>query len=466
MTIPHSPIAHSLFRAYDVRGVYADNLTEHSVRLIGQAIGSQLRDMGTQSVVLGRDGRLSSPTLAQAVTEGLLQAGCHVTDLGMLPTPVLYFAVQSGLAPHGVMITGSHNPPNENGIKIVINGECQYNEQIQNLYERIIRGELWHQPHAGKLQTAPILPAYQQAVCQQIHLQRRLRIGVDCGNGATALLAEQLFRDIGCEVHPLFCDVDGNFPNHSPDPTQPANLQALQTLVREQALDIGIAFDGDGDRLIAVDGDGHILWPDRILTLLAQSVLPEQPGRVVAYDVKCTYRLDKAIHDAGGIPGMCISGHSLLKKYIREYNAVLGGEFSGHIVLRDRGMEYDDGMYIAARLLEILAQETASPADVFARIPEGFSTPEHKLRFASYEAATAAMAIWMQDQQLQAQRLITLDGMRAEYTDGWGLARASNTSPSITLRFEADTPGRLEDIRALFRADIQRLQLTPEALPF
>ena len=466
MTIPYSPIAHSLFRAYDVRGVYAENLTEHSVRLIGQAIGSQLRDMGAQAVVLGRDGRLSSPALAQAATEGLLQAGCHVIDLGMLPTPVLYFAVQSGLAAHGVMITGSHNPPNENGIKIVINGECQYNEQIQYLYERIIRGELWQQPQAGKYTTASILPAYQQAICQQIHLKRRLRIGIDCGNGATALLAEPLFRDIGCDVHPLFCEVDGNFPNHSPDPTQPANLQALQALVLEQALDIGIAFDGDGDRLIAVDGNGHILWPDRILTLLAQHVLPAQPGRVVAYDVKCTYRLDQAIRDAGGIPGMCISGHSLLKKYIREHDAVLGGEFSGHIVLRDRGMEYDDGVYIAARLLEILSQDALSPAQAFARIPEGFSTPEHKLRFSSYEAAGAAMDHWMQHQQLHAQRLITLDGMRAEYADGWGLARASNTSPSITLRFEADTSERLEAIRALFRADIRRLQLTPEALPF
>ena len=466
MSIPHNTIAHSLFRAYDVRGVYADNLTEHSAYLIGQAIGSQLRDLGTQSVVLGRDGRLSSPALAQAAAEGLLQAGCHVTDLGMLPTPMLYFAVQSGLAAHGVMITGSHNPPNENGIKIVINSECQYNEQIQRLYERIIRGELWHEPHAGTLQTANILPDYLQTICQQIHLQRRLRIGLDCGNGATALLAEQLFTAIGCEVHPLFCEVDGNFPNHSPDPTQPANLRSLQTLVREQALDIGIAFDGDGDRLIAVDGNGHILWPDRILTLLAESVLREQPGRVVAYDVKCTYRLDKAIRDAGGIPGMCISGHSLLKKYVRDHDAVLGGEFSGHIVLRDRGMEYDDGMYIAARLLEILSQETTSPAAIFARIPEGFSTPEHKLRFASYESATAAMAIWMQHQQLHAQRLMTLDGMRAEYADGWGLARASNTSPSITLRFEADTAERLEAIRAVFRADIQRLQLTTAALPF
>ncbi|WGZ93066.1 MAG: phosphomannomutase/phosphoglucomutase [Candidatus Thiothrix putei] len=466
MSLPQPLISHSLFRAYDVRGVYADNLTEHSVRLIGQAIGSELRERGEQAVVVGRDGRLSSPALAQAAIEGLMAAGCRVTDVGLVPTPVLYFAVQSGLAPHGVMITGSHNPPDQNGIKIVINGECLYNERIQRLYERIIRGELWHQPTAGSVRTASILSAYQHTVCQQVHLQRRLRIGLDCGNGATALLAERFFRDLGCEVHPLFCEVDGNFPNHSPDPTQPANLQALQTLIRAQGLDIGIAFDGDGDRLIAVDGNGHILWPDRILILLAQAVLPQQPGRTVAYDVKCTYRLDQAIRDAGGIPGMCISGHSLLKKYIREHNAVLGGEFSGHIVLRDRGMEYDDGMYIAARLLEVLSQETATPAQVFARIPEGFSTPEHKVYFASYEAATAAMQCWIQDQQLQAQRLLTLDGMRAEYADGWGLARASNTSPTITLRFEADTPQRLEAIRALFRADIQRLQLTPEALPF
>ncbi|MBU0654612.1 MAG: phosphomannomutase/phosphoglucomutase [Gammaproteobacteria bacterium] len=460
------PIAHSIFRAYDVRGVYADTLTEHSVRLIGQAIGSQLRDMGEQQVVLGRDGRLSSPSLAQAAAEGLLQAGCHVIDLGMLPTPVLYYAVQSGLAPHGVMITGSHNPPDQNGIKIVINGQSLYNEHIQHLYERIIRGELWHQPSASNLQQTSILPAYQQVFCAQVHLQRRLRIGLDCGNGATALLGAALFRDIGCEVHPLYCEVDGTFPNHSPDPTQPANLHALQALVREKHLDIGIAFDGDGDRMIAVDGNGHILWPDRILQLLAQAVLTEQPGRVVAYDVKCTYRLDHTIRAAGGVPAMCISGHSLLKKFIREHDAVLGGEFSGHIVLRDRGMESDDGMYIAARLLETLSTESASPAKVFARIAEGFSTQEFKQCFESYEAAHAAVEFWKQHQQLQASRIITLDGIRAEYPDGWGLARASNTCPCITLRFEADTQERLEAIRNLFRADIQRLQLTAEALTF
>lgn len=466
MTILHPIVAHSLFRAYDVRGVYADNLTERSVRLIGQAIGSQLRDMGEQSVLLGRDGRLSSPSLAQAAIEGLLETGCHVIDLGLIPTPVLYFAVQSGFAPHGVMITGSHNPPDQNGIKIVINGESLYNERIQRLYERIVRGELWHQPQAGKLQTASILHSYQHAICQQIHLQRRLHIGLDCGNGATALLAAHLFRDLGCEVYPLFCEVDGSFPNHSPDPTQPANLQALQTLIRQHRLDIGIAFDGDGDRMIAVDSSGHIIWPDRILMLLAQSVLREQPGRMVAYDVKCSHRLDQLIRQAGGVPAMCISGHSLLKKFVHDNNAVLGGEFSGHIVLSDRGMEYDDGMYIAARLLETLSHETVSPTEVFARIPEGYSTPELKLCFGSYEAANAAMDIWKQEQQLQAQRLILIDGIRAEYADGWGLARASNTCPCLTLRFEADTPEQLEVIRARFRADIQRLQLTTEPLPF
>jgi phosphomannomutase/phosphoglucomutase len=459
-------IPHSLFRAYDIRGIYADNLTENNARLIGQAIGSELHLTGQKTVVLGRDGRLSSPALAQATAEGLLQAGCDVIDLGLLPTPVLYFAVQSGLAPHGVMITGSHNPPDQNGIKIVVNGQCLYNEYIQRLYERIVQGNLWQQPDTGSLRSADILPHYQQTLCQQIHLPRRLRIGLDCGNGVTALLAERLLGDIGCEVHPLFCEVDGSFPNHSPDPTQAANLRALQTLVQTQSLDIGIAFDGDGDRMIAVDGNGHILWPDRILMLLAQAVLPANPGRMVAYDVKCSAQLEPLIRAAGGIPAMCISGHSLLKKFIRSHNAILGGEFSGHIVLRDRGMEYDDGMYIAARLLEILAHATLSPSAMFACIPEGVSTPELKICFDSYNAAHAAMARWTQAQQLHAQRLITLDGIRAEYAHGWGLARASNTSPCITLRFEADSATHLEAICALFRADIQRLQLTPHTLPF
>lgn len=465
MTILRS-IAHSLFRAYDVRGVYADNLTEDSAYLIGQAIGSELRDQGEQQVVLGRDGRLSSPALAAAVAQGLLQAGCHVTDLGLLPTPVLYFAVQSGLAPHGVMITGSHNPPEQNGIKIVIGGQCQYNEHIQRLYERIVQNDLWYQPAAGRYQQGDIVSAYQQHICAQIQLKRHLRVAIDCGNGATALLAASLFQNIGCEVFPLFCEVDGNFPNHSPDPTQPENLRALQALVQAQQLDMGIAFDGDGDRMIAVDGNGHILWPDRILALLAQHVLAANPGRTVAYDVKCTYRLVQMIQQAGGVPAMCVSGHSLLKQFMREHDAILGGEFSGHIVLRDRGMEYDDGMYIAARLLEILSTTTATPIEVFAKIPEGFSTAEIKLCFPDYAAAQTAIQYWQQQQQLQAERLITLDGMRAEYADGWGLARASNTSPCITLRFEADTPERLAAIQTLFRADIARLQLTTEALPF
>lgn len=465
MSIPQT-VSYTLFRAYDVRGVYADNLTEHSACLIGQAIGSQLRELGGQAVVLGRDGRLSSPSLAKAVTDGLLQAGCHVTDLGLLPTPLMYFAIQSGIAPHGVMITGSHNPPNENGIKIVINGQCQYNERIQQLYERIVLNELWNQPLAGSLRHADILPLYREQFRQGIQLQRRLRIGIDCGNGATALLAGALFQSIGCEVHPLFCQVDGTFPNHSPDPTRPENLQALQALVRKQQLDIGIAFDGDGDRMIAVDNNGHILWPDRIIMLLAQAVLPENPGRTIAYDVKCTYQLERIIRAAGGNPVMCISGHSLLKKFIRERDAILGGEFSGHIVLRDRGMQYDDGMYVAARLLETLSRQQASSAEVFAGLPEGFSTPEHKLCFSSYETAHAAMALWKQSQQLHAERIIMLDGIRAEYADGWGLARASNTCPCITLRFEAETRERLEAIRALFRADIRRLDLTQGALPF
>lgn len=465
MTIMHA-ISRSLFRAYDIRGVYNENLTENSARLIGQAIGSELRDKGEQQIVIGRDGRLSSPSLSKAVITGLRQTGCNVIDLGMVPTPVLYFAVQTGIAPHGAMITGSHNPPDQNGIKIVIHGESQYNHQIQRLYERIIRHELRSQTQLGTLSQQEILNTYQQHISTQVQLERPLKVAIDCGNGATAMIATQLFQNLGCEVYPLFAEVDGRFPNHSPDPTQPENLRPLCKLVTQQQLDIGIAFDGDGDRMIAVDNNGHILWPDRILMLLAQSVLSSNPNRVVAYDVKCTYKLDHIIKQAGGQPEMCISGHSLLKKFIKEQNAVLGGEFSGHIVLRDRGMEYDDGMYIAARLLETLATQPLSTAQVFQQIPEGFSTPEHKLCFDSYEAAHAAMHIWQQDHQLQAEHISMLDGIRAEYKDGWGLARASNTCPCITLRFEAETEQRLEAIQALFRAEIHRLNLTRSPLPF
>lgn len=470
MTSPITPsydavpaISPTIFRAYDIRGIYQEELTEDSARLVGQAVGSCIRDKHHgNTIVVGRDGRLSSPVLAAAVIEGLRYSGCHVVDLGIIPTPALYFAIQSGDIKHGIMVTGSHNPVHYNGLKIVVNGRNHHTHQIEALYQRIQQQQLFSQPAYSSLETQNALNYYVEAIQKDVDLQRPLRIGIDCGNGAAGLVADKLFRGIGCDVHGLFCELDGDFPNHSPDPTQPKNLQALQQLVTDKQLNLGLAFDGDADRVIAVDGNGHIIWPDRLLMLLAQHILPQHPGRTVAYDVKCSHHVQQSIRRAGGTPLMCVSGHSLLKEQMDQHDAILGGEFSGHIVLRDRSFYFDDGLYVAARLLEVLASSPLSPTEQLRQIPENYSTPEYKLYFRDCQAAEHAMQQWSDNENLQADRLIRIDGLRAEYTYGWGLARRSHTTPCITLRFEAETQEHLAVIQKRFRDDVLRLQLDCE----
>ena len=451
-------IPKGLFRAYDIRGIANEELTSHNAFQIGRSIGTQLHESASPTILLGRDARLSSPRIAESLAQGLLHAGCDIIDIGQIPTPVLYFAIQHFNIPNGVVVTGSHNPPEYNGIKIVLDQHCLHTRGITALYERILQGKLQAGTQYGTVIHQTILDTYTQAVLADVNIKRRLRIGLDCGNGVTGLLAENVFKRLGCEVHALFCDVDGTFPNHSPDPTKPENLAALQALVREKQLDIGIAFDGDGDRMIAVDGTGKVLWPDRIMALLAESILAEHPNRTAVFDVKCSQLLPKAIKKAGGNALMCKSGHSLIKAKMLETEAIIGGEFSGHIMLNDRSWQHsDDGIYVAARLLECLSESQQNPTEVFAQLADSYSTPEYKLYFASTEEAQAAIKDFCTYHVLDGANLSFVDGLRADFDDCWGLARASNTSPTITLRFEATSAARLEFIQDLFRYNLRAL---------
>ncbi len=462
-----------IFRAYDIRGQIGrewciDN-DYHIAFLIGQAIATQLQQkqgVYSRQIIVGRDGRLSSPVIAEQLIKGLRSAGCAVVDLGLTATPVVYFALQHLHIPNSVMVTGSHNPPDHNGIKIVYGLKPLAESEIKAIFHIIQKQDfVTHTKYASYQQYTRIIQAYQKALVNNIRLKRRLKIGIDAGNGATSIFSESLFTQLGCQVSAIFCEVDGNFPNHSPDPTSPQNLQALMKLVKQQQLDIGIAFDGDGDRIIAIDNKGNILWPDRIMMLLAQDVLKNNPGATIVYDVKCSYLLPKVIKQAGGKPSMCISGHSILKREMLRQNAIMGGEFSGHIVMPDRWSEFDDGPYIAARLLEILASTDVPCNEVFAQFPQTFSTPEEKISFDNPRQARQALKEFIQYADFAAGRISLIDGFRIDYEDGWGLVRSSNTSSSLTLRFEANSKKRLQEIQDQFRNIFKKSKLS-QKLPF
>lgn len=462
-----SAIQKQIFHAYDIRGEIGREWCldgdYNDAFLIGLAIGNQLMRRDSPGIVIARDGRLTSPEIAKAVTAGLVDAGCQVTDIGLTATPVLYFALTHLDIANGVMITGSHNPSSHNGIKIVYDQAPLSGIVIETLYYDIHIGEL-ESRNSGQLNDyTNITKDYVQAIVDDISLQRHLKIGIDCGNGATATFTETLFRRLGCEVTLLNGELDGHFPGHAPDPTVPENLQALQQLVTDEQLDLGIAFDGDGDRMIAVDGNGEIIWPDRILTLMAGEVLKHHPACRIIYDVKCSHLLPSFVQSAGGQPAMCASGHSILKMHMRKLDAKLGGEFSGHIVMRDRWNDFDDGPYAATRLLEILSQTPKTPADVFASLPDSVATPEYKLTFASGEQASRLLESFIRHADFGGASLSLIDGIRVDYPYGWGLARASNTLPCLTFRFEADDNQKLEQIQSQFRAVFDKLQQEPES---
>jgi phosphomannomutase/phosphoglucomutase len=469
-------ISKDIFRTYDIRGQIGrewcldEDYTD--AFLIGQAIGDQLIRRNSPRIIIGRDGRNSSPAIAAQLTKGLLSVGCQVTDIGLVATPVLYFSLDELAIPNAVMVTGSHNPADHNGIKIVYDNAPLSGIVIESLYYDIKISNFCENNKGKLIQYDTMLDDYQQAIInniRQVTLDRPLKIGIDCGNGATSLFAEALFSKLGYEVYPLFCELDGNFPNHSPDPTVPQNLSALAGLVKSNALDLGIAFDGDGDRMIASDASGKILWPDRIMILLAQDILQKQEAARVIFDVKCSYLLPKFIQHAGGQPAMCASGHSILKMHMTRLDAALGGEFSGHIVLRDRWSDFDDGPYVAARLLEVLSkqkqQNNLSPTETFAQIPDSISTPEYKLDCDNADEADAILDDFILHAKFPGASLSLVDGIRADYEDGWGLVRSSNTSACLTFRFEAGTQQRLDQLMQQFKAVFNNLK-TSRTLPF
>lgn len=444
----------SIFRAYDVRGVVGKTLNKQVAHLLGQAIGTVMSEKGLREIVVGRDGRLSGPELSSALAEGLRAAGIDVIDVGAVPTPVLYYAAYRFNTGCGVSVTGSHNPPDYNGFKIVVGGETLSEGAIQDLYQRIAKGALVDDGQ-GSLREVDVAPDYIEKIVSDVLAERQLKIVVDSGNGIAGTIAPQVLEGVGCEVIPLYCDVDGSFPNHHPDPSDPRNLEDLVLAVRQTGADLGIAFDGDGDRLGVVSQSGEIIYPDRLLMLFARDVLSRQPGAIVIYDVKCTSHLKAQVLDAGGSPLMWRTGHSLIKAKMRETGAELAGEMSGHFFFKERWFGFDDGIYAAARLMEILAGDLQgrSPEEMFATLPKAISTPELKVDLAEGEHYQF-MEKLRQRAVFDDATLITIDGLRADWSDGWGLVRASNTTPTLVLRFEAESAVALKRIQEVFRQQL------------
>ena len=454
----------SIFKAYDVRGIVDRTLTYASVRAIGAALGSLAVDSAVTSMVVGRDGRLSGPALRDALIDGITSTGIDVSDIGMVPTPVLYFATHHLNTGSGVSITGSHNPPEYNGLKMMMAGATLHGDGIQALRQRLEQGRIVTATRPGRSSSVDVIPAYLDAIAADVKLARLMKIAIDCGNGVAGAVAPELYRRLGCEVIELFCDVDGTFPNHHPDPAHPENLQDLIRCLRETDAEIGLAFDGDGDRLGVVSKDGQIIYPDRQIMLFAQDVLAHHPGGEIIFDVKCTCLLAPWIRQHGGRPTMWRTGHSLIKAKLKETNAPFAGEMSGHLFFNDRWPGFDDGLYAGARLLEIVGRH-ADPSAVLNALPAAINTPELQLKTADGENFALVERLRTEGEFAGAKEIITIDGVRVEYADGFGLARPSNTTPVVVMRFEGDDIAALERIQRDFGAQI--LKIKPDArLPF
>jgi phosphomannomutase/phosphoglucomutase len=445
-----------IFRAYDIRGIVEEGLSADIVRQIGRAIGAEAYERGQQTVVVGRDGRNSGPEFQQALTEGLLETGRDVIDVGQVPTPVLYFATHYLNTGCGVMVTGSHNPPEYNGLKIMLGGETLFGDDIQALRMRAETGEF--PSGKGGLQSMEVIDEYVRRVCEDVPvaLGNSFRVVVDCGNGVAGDVAPKLLRALGHDVVELYCEVDGNFPNHHPDPSDPANLTNLIGTVKLEKADLGFAFDGDGDRLGIVDPSGRIIWADMQMMLFAKDVLSRNPGADIVFDVKCSNRLAKVIKQLGGKPVMWRTGHSYIKSKLKESGAPLAGEMSGHIFFQDRWYGFDDAIYSAARMLEILMAFKKTPAEIFARLPAGVSTPELRVDVKEGEQVSLVKRLLEADGFANGKRT-TIDGLRVDYADGWGLVRASNTTPCLVMRFEGDNKEALARIQGEFKKAVAAL---------
>jgi len=452
-----------IFKAYDIRGIVGKTLSPDIARMIGQAIGSEAIDRGVNSIVVGRDGRLSGPDLVEALSSGLTDCGVDVIDIGRVPTPVVYFAAHDLNTQSCISVTGSHNPPDYNGFKMVLAGETLSGDAIKALRQRCLDGRLY--AGSGAISHQDIGDRYVNRIASDIKLTRPLRVVVDCGNGVAGELAPRLLRAIGAEVTEMFCEIDGTFPNHHPDPSQPKNLEDLiNKLSGSDAYDLGLAFDGDGDRLGVVTTEGNVIWPDRQMILYANDILKRNPHGEIIYDVKCSRNLPLAIEKAGGKPTMWKTGHSFIKAKLKESGALLAGEMSGHIFFKERWYGFDDGLYTAARLLELLSTDSRSPTEVFNDLPDSVNTPELQIAFKEGENHEAIKKL-AEAASFDDADVSTIDGLRVDFTDGFGLVRASNTTPVLVLRFEGDNPEALQRIQQRF-AELIRKTLPEATLPF
>lgn len=462
MTQPYA-LPDAAFKAYDIRGTVPEQLNPDFARLLGLALAASAREQGVDTLVVGYDGRHSSPALSAALQDGINAGGINTVDLGMVPTPVVYFAANVLNTGSGVAITGSHNPPNYNGFKMMMAGKTLHGADIQALKQRILAGV---QPasNTGLRESRDLLDQYVATIAERVKLARPMKVALDCGNGVGGVVAERLFKALGCKVDVLFGEVDGSFPNHHPDPAEPHNLEDLIRHVQETDCELGLAFDGDADRLGVVTRSGQIIWPDRQLILYARDILRRDPGATIIFDVKCSRHVALEIAKAGGQPLMWQTGHSLIKAKLAETGAPLAGEMSGHVFFKERWYGFDDGLHTGARLLEILSRSD-NPSAQLEALPQDQSTPELKLPLAEGEPHALIARLQQEGRFPSSQSLNTIDGVRAEYADGFGLARASNTTPVIVLRFEAQSQDALERIQGEFRTAL--LALKPDAaLPF
>ncbi len=437
-----------IFKEYDIRGIFGSSLTVDHAMMIGRALGSEAITRGLQRIAFGRDGRLSGPELGAAFVKGLQSSGIDVMDIGMVPTPVLYYAANELTEGTGVMMTGSHNPADYNGFKMMLGGDTLFGDDIRGLRTRIEEQDFAE--GSGGYQTNPVLKKYVERILADVKLKRPLKVVVDCGNGVAGIVAPKLFEALGCEVVELFCNVDGNFPNHHPDPSQPKNLQDVIEAVRVQRADLGLAFDGDGDRLGVVSSDGSMIWPDRLMMLFAEDVLKRNHGAKIIFDIKCSSNLTRVIWEKGGEPLMWKTGHSLIKKKMKESGALLAGEMSGHIFFKERWYGFDDALYAAARLLEILSNDVRQPRVVLGTLPNGVNTPELRIELPEGEHFSF-MDKLMDHAEFDNANVIMIDGIRADFEDGWGLVRASNTTPCLILRFEGKDKDALNRVQDQFR---------------
>ena len=459
-----SKISEVIFKAYDIRGVVDKTLTLEAARAVGQALGSLAREKNISTLCVGRDGRLSGPKLSEALIEGITDMGVNVKSIGMTPTPVLYFATFLTETGSGVAVTGSHNPPEYNGLKMMMGKDTLYGDGIQDLRHRIEAG-ITVSEQKGSVEEIDVVTPYLKKITDDVKLTRPIKVAIDCGNGVTGPIAMELFKRLGCEITPLYTEIDGHFPNHHPDPSKPANLKDLIETVKNTDVELGLAFDGDGDRLGVVTKSGQIIYPDRQIMLFAADILKHNPGAPIIYDVKCTRRLVPWIKEHGGVPTICRTGHSLVKAKLKETQAPFAGEMSGHLFFNDkRWPGFDDGLYAGARILEILSR-CPNPSEVLEALPTAVNTPELHIEMAEGENKRFVEKLQKQLHFDDATDVITIDGIRVEWNDGFALARSSNTTPVVVLRLEGDTAEALERIKTRFAEALK--QVDPNVkLPF